>query len=202
MPNADTFDIPPIGDLVKRYLRESKVSIDPFARNKRWATYTNDLNPNTAAEWHLDVLDFLKMLIARGVCADLIIFDPPYSLQQTKEVYAGVGRDFTMHDAQNVGRWTEERDLMYELLAAGGVVLTFGWNTIGMGKQHDCEIEEILLVAHGSAHNDTICMAERKIAHQQAMPLFAADDVGWCAACQRTHAAGKHETARAEDETT
>lgn len=27
MPSADTFDVPPIGDFVKRYLRQSKVSI-------------------------------------------------------------------------------------------------------------------------------------------------------------------------------
>lgn len=63
MPSADTFDIAPIGDLVKRYLSQSKISIDPFARNKRWATYTNDLNPITDAEYHMMASDFLKMLV-------------------------------------------------------------------------------------------------------------------------------------------
>lgn len=47
MPNPDTFDCKPLGQIVVRYL--SGVSIDPFARNKRIATYTNDLNPGTAA---------------------------------------------------------------------------------------------------------------------------------------------------------
>jgi hypothetical protein len=56
MPNASTFDIPPIRALVKKYLHQSKVSVDPFARNKRWATYTNDLNPETAAESHAEVV--------------------------------------------------------------------------------------------------------------------------------------------------
>lgn len=36
---------PPIGEMVQRYLKAAKISCDPFARNKRWATYTNDLNP-------------------------------------------------------------------------------------------------------------------------------------------------------------
>lgn len=49
MPNHDTFSVKPIGEFVRRYLDASKVSVDPFARNKQWATYTNDLDPNTSA---------------------------------------------------------------------------------------------------------------------------------------------------------
>lgn len=168
MPSADTFDVPPIGEFVKSYLRNSKVSIDPFSRNKRWATYTNDLNPNTAAEYHMYAVEFLRMLVRRGIRADLVIFDPPYSLRQAQEVYEQFGQ-WTFEDTQNVGRWTEERNLIYKLLNSGGVVLSFGWNSQGMGKHHDCSIEEILIVCHGGAHNDTICMAERKLAHQPAL---------------------------------
>lgn len=166
MPSADTFDVPPIGDFVKKYLRQSKVSIDPFARNKRWATYTNDLNPNTAAEYHLDVLEFLTMLKKRGVVADLWIFDPPYSLEQCKRSYDSIGRAVTMQDTQNWGRWTKEKELINSMSQVGAVVLTFGWNTQGMGLQNLFQIEDILLVCHGTAHNDTICMAERKVAEQ------------------------------------
>jgi len=50
------------------------------------------------------------------------------------------------------------------VLAPNGKVLWFGWNTTGMGKKYGFEIEEILLVCHGSDHNDTICMAERRAA--------------------------------------
>lgn len=50
MPNAETFTVPPIGAFVQRYLAASKVSVDPFARNRSWATYTNDLNPATSAQ--------------------------------------------------------------------------------------------------------------------------------------------------------
>lgn len=79
MPNSSTFDIAPIGSFVRRYLSASKVSVDPYARNKRWATYTNDLDPTTKAEYHLEALDFLQYLIDERVQADLIIIDPPYS---------------------------------------------------------------------------------------------------------------------------
>lgn len=41
-------------------------------------------------------------------------------------------------------------------------------NDFHLGLQNGAKIIEILIVAHGGAHNDTICMAERKISHQPA----------------------------------
>lgn len=169
MPSADTFDVPPIGDFVKRYLRQSKVSIDPFARNKRWATYTNDLNPDTAAEYHLSALDFLCLLEGRGIQADLIIFDPPYTLHQVKQCYESIGLPFLLNDAQQAGVWSQEKEICYQLLATDGIFLHFEYHSNGMGKSRDMRLEELLLVAHGRNHNDTICIAERKLAHQSLL---------------------------------
>lgn len=170
MPSADTFDVPPIGEFVKSYIRKSKVSIDPFARNKRWATYTNDLNPDTAAECHKLARVFLRYLRTKGVKADLIIFDPPYSNRQIQECYQSIGLNQPSFDEfSDMVHWSKEKDLCYDLLSAGGVFLQFGWHSNGMGKGRGMQIEEILLVAHGRAHNDTICMAERKLAHQPKM---------------------------------
>lgn len=45
----------------------------------------------------------------------------------------------------------------------GGIVISFGWNSTGIGKKYGFEKIEILLVAHGSQHNDTIVVVERKI---------------------------------------
>lgn len=169
MPSADTFDIPPIREFVKKYLRDSKVSIDPFARNKRWATYTNDLNPETAAEWHRRAVVFLRWLRMRGVKADLIIFDPPYTLHQVKQCYESIGLPFMLNDAQQAGVWSKEKALCYDLLEPDGVFLHFGYHSNGMGKGRDMHIEEMLIVAHGRNHNDTICTAERKMAHQSIL---------------------------------
>ena len=167
MPTSNTFDCPPIGEFVRSYLRHSKTSLDPFARNCRLATHTNDLNPETSAEFHLDAYDFLLMLRDRGVKVDLAIIDPPYSRQQVKEVYNGIGRHYGLEDSQEHStNWHKERDLIDEILVLQGVVLSFGWNSAGMGLERNYRIEEILLVCHGGAHNDTICVAERKVAHQ------------------------------------
>jgi hypothetical protein len=157
MPNKDTFDAKPIRELVQNYLRVSKTSIDPFARNKSWATYTNDLNPETSAQYHMEAAEFLSSLVSQEVKVDLILFDPPYSLEQCVRSYAGVGRQVTQRDTQVWGRWTEHKDLCNKLLLPEGKFLYFGWNSNGMGKKRGFEIEEILLVAHGSAHPDNYC---------------------------------------------
>lgn len=166
MPSADTFSIQPIEQFVKAYLSQSKVSIDPFARNKRWATYTNDLNSNTAAEHHMDAVEFLKLYSDREIKSDLAIFDPPYSPRQLAECYEQIGRQTTQFDTQSK-TWTLWRDALSKTLTDDAVVLSFGWNTVGMGKERDFEIEEIMIVCHGGMHNDTICMAERKRLNHQ-----------------------------------
>ena len=168
MPNKNTFSVPVIKEFVKHYLRDSKVSIDPFARNKRWATHTNDINPETAAEYHMEAVDFLEMLREQGVMADLIIFDPPYSLEQAKRSYESVGK-WKFEHTQNVGRWGKEKEICYDLLGPGGVFLHFGWHTNGMGKKYSFRKIELLVVAHGGAHHDTLCLAEVKEAHQRRL---------------------------------
>lgn len=167
MPSANTFDIAPIGGLVRWYLSRSKVSVDPFARNKQWATYTNDLNPDTTAQFHMEAAEFLQSLVNKKTVADLVIFDPPYSHRQVKEVYESVGKHFGIKDQQNTGRWTRERELASGLQTHGGIAITCGWNSQGIGVRHGYRAVEILLVCHGSAHNDTIVTVERKVESAQ-----------------------------------
>lgn len=166
MPNSDTFSVPPIGEFVKKYLVNSKVSVDPFARNKEWATYTNDLNPQTSAQYHLDALEFMEGLAEQGVKADLVIFDPPYSPRQLAECYKQVGRKATMQDTQ-AKSWSDWKNAIANIITAKCIVLSFGWNTVGMGKNRGFEIAEILMVCHGGQHNDTICMAETRLPSKQ-----------------------------------
>lgn len=161
MPNADTFSVPPIGAFVQSYLAASKVSIDPFARNKRWATHTNDLNPQTQAEHHMDAEAFLLMLADRGLKADLVIFDPPYSPRQISECYKSIGLEVGMKQTQNAALYARVRNAIPPLLNPGAIVLSFGWNSAGMGVGRGFEIIQLMTVCHGAAHNDTICLAEK-----------------------------------------
>lgn len=159
MPNKDTFSVKPIGEFVQRYLATSTRSVDPFARNKRWTTYTNDIDPSTQADSHMDAEKFLRSF--QQLQFDLVIFDPPYSPRQISECYKGIGMEVGMKETQSALLYKRVRDAIPAILAPGGIVLSFGWSTNGMGVTRDFEILEIMLCAHGGAHNDTICMAER-----------------------------------------
>lgn len=162
MPHSDTFSVKPIGEFVQKYLRNSKISVDPFARNKQWAKYTNDLNPDTSAEYHLEALEFLEGLAEQKVIADLVIFDPPYSPRQLSECYKQVGKKATMQDTQ-AKSWSDWKNAIANITDKNSIVLSFGWNTVGMGAKRGFEIAEILMVCHGGQHNDTICMAETRL---------------------------------------
>lgn len=172
MPNADTFSVRPIGDFVKRYLSNSKVSVDPFSRNKRWATHTNDLNPKTEAEHHMDAEEFLKMLSVKGVLVDLAIFDPPYSPRQISECYKEAGITCGMKETQNAALYSRIKNALIPILSPDAIVLSCGWNSAGMGQKHGFEQIEIKLVCHGGAHNDTICLAEKRNPLSVPQPEF------------------------------
>lgn len=159
MPNRWTFTIPPIAELVRRYVGTGRGWIDPFAGQTSPAEFTNDLNPEAKSESHMDALDFLQGL--RGQYSG-ILFDPPYSYNQMQECYEtiGIGKITSRHATNFYG---DLRDAIAPLIVPGGLALSFGWNSIGMGKTHGFALIEVLLVCHGRAHNDTICTVERKV---------------------------------------
>ena len=159
MPNKNTFEIAPIRSLIGRYL--TGVSVDPFARNGKLATITNDLNTNTTAEYHMQATEFLHMLSDRGVMADVVLLDPPYSPRQISECYKDAGITCGMTDTQNSVLYANVRKAVRKISKTGTIVMSFGWNSCGMGKHF--EMLELLLVAHGGAHNDTICLVEQQL---------------------------------------
>ena len=68
----------------------------------------------------------------------------------------------SLHDTKS-SVWSNWKEEIARVVSPGGIVLSFGWNTVGIGKSRGFEIEDILLVSHGGMHNDTICMKERKL---------------------------------------
>ena len=160
MPNKWTFKVKPIAELLSRYVGDGKDWIDPFAGMNSPAEFTNDLNPEANAKYHLDALDYLKALFGtyRGC-----LFDPPYSPRQVKECYNSIGRHMEQDDALLGYKRGQYKALIAPLIKPGGIFISLGWNTVGMGKSLGFEIAEILLVCHGGAHNDTLVTVERKI---------------------------------------
>ena len=78
MPNSRTFSIKPINSIIERYIgllemeREACLPlceaclplciVDPFARDSKFGTVRNDIDPQYDTEYHLDATEFLKLL--------------------------------------------------------------------------------------------------------------------------------------------
>ncbi len=162
MPSKDTFAMKPIRDLLTRYIQKDMIVVDPFARNSKWGTITNDINEETEAKYHLDALEFLDKMIKKDVLADVVLLDPPYSNRQISECYKAIGRKVTMQDTQNASFMKEVKDRVGKIVKNNGMVICFAWNTSGMGIKRGFKLKEILLVAHGGAHNDSLVTVELK----------------------------------------
>lgn len=166
MPNSNTFDIKPIRELIvntiaKTFNGTNEFWIDPFANKNRLANVTNDIDPEYGAFFCMDALDFLKLFKDNEV--EGVLYDPPYSPRQIAECYHGIGTPVT--SAMTSAKfWSDQKKEISRIVKKDGRVISFSWkNSGGIGKKYGFEIEEILIVAHGGWHNDTICVVERKI---------------------------------------
>ncbi len=161
MPNKHTFGIKPIKELIHRYAGEvNGVIIDPFANKNKIANITNDLDPQYNTDYNLDALDFLKLFDDNSV--DMVLYDPPYSPRQVSECYRALDMTVNMQTTQS-SYWGNQKKEVSRIIKKGGIVITCGWNSGGIGKTNGFEIIEILLVPHGGIHHDTIVTVERKI---------------------------------------
>lgn len=157
MPSAETFTIRPIRDLIERYLTDG-VWVDPFCRDsifKARCVATNDLNPKFKCTHNMDSIDFLMSLPASS--CDGVLFDPPFSPRQVKDAYQGFGPCDTTRRF-----YSDRKREAARVLKVGGVAIVCGWNSLGLGRKHGMEIEEVLMVNHGD-QNDTIVTVCRKV---------------------------------------
>ena len=161
MPNHLTFNIKPINQLLCEVCLPigNKIILDPFSnRNHGFATNYNDINPANYGS-NMDALEWLKDF--DSYTADVVLFDPPYSLRQLKECYEGIGLSLTQEMTQYY--FSDLKKEISRVLKPGGVCVSFGWNTNGIGKKLGFEKEKILIVQHGGVHNDTLVLIEKNL---------------------------------------
>jgi len=146
MPNHRTFEIKPINKFIKENLGLDYVDPFPYPFKK-------------------DAIDFLKGIKTNSISC--LVFDPPYSQYQLKEKYKNLGIYFHNSNDNDQNRritkyWSNCKKEITRIIKPNGKVISFGWNSGGMGKKNGFEIQKILLVNHGAQHNDTICTLETK----------------------------------------
>lgn len=168
MPNANTFTIKPIRNVVRDCCREvgyDAVIVDPFANTSHFGTITNDLNPEFDTDFHMDALEFLRTI--PDEYADLVLYDPPYSITQAAQLYDSYGKEKLETSVSNMAYWANCKDEIQRITKYNGLVLCCGWNSNGIGINRGFTMEKVIVVAHGGSKNDTIVTVERKTKRKQ-----------------------------------
>ena len=163
MQTKDTLRCKEAFSVVRKYLEGKKV-IDPFARDCEFAyPYTNDINPETKAQDHLDVEEYLNYWLgffdestSNDDLFDGAIYDPPFSDRQTKEAYQQTTNLYTLG-----GKILRIERSLGDLIVPGGYVVKFGYNSNFSHKAFECV--EIKLVRYGGSINDMIISVHKKM---------------------------------------
>lgn len=140
MPSHQTFTIKPFKELIEKELGSEY--IDPFPY-----------------PFKQDAIEYLKTIEDNS--ENYLVFDPPYSQRQLREMYDNNG--LSLDNPMNNSYWANCRKEISRIIKKNGKVISFGWNSNGIGKKYGFEITKVVLVAHGSQHNDTIATVEMKI---------------------------------------
>ncbi|RFZ93078.1 hypothetical protein D0C36_15740 [Mucilaginibacter conchicola] len=144
-----TFSVRPIREWVENVC-ESKV-LNLFAGPTKLAVdeLRNDLNPEMPAEHHLDALELLRSY--SGDQFDTILLDPPYAFRKSMELYQGMV----------CSPFRQLKDELVRHLKPGGLVITFGYHSVVMGRTRGFRLEQLAVFSHGGAIHDTLASVER-----------------------------------------
>lgn len=113
----------------------------------------------------MDALEFLKRCESNS--ADLVLYDPPYSISQAAEMYKSYGKEKLKLNVANMRYWKECKDNIARILKMNGRVICCGWNTNGLGKGRGFEMTNIMIISHGGSKNDTLITLEYKVTNCQ-----------------------------------
>jgi hypothetical protein len=125
MPNKNTFKMKPAKDFIYAYLGKTNRTYDPFCGASKIAVFRNDI-----ALTGIDSKDWLESIDDNS--AELVLFDPPYTPRQLKECYNSMG--VSLHDTKP-SVWKIWKNEIARITEPGGVVLSFGNNSMGIGKK-------------------------------------------------------------------
>lgn len=158
-PSHWTFTIPPVRELLEKYVGDGRGWADPYCGRSTLAEWRNDIDPHTRTKYHMEAEKFVKTVVPDGIRGAL--FDPPYSKRQISEHYRAVKKSATWRDTSEQF-YSRTRRPLGDKVGDGGYAISFGWNTTGFGSIAGFKLVEILMVNHSQGHNDTLVTVERK----------------------------------------
>lgn len=159
MPHKWTFRMKTCQKVFSKYVMDGELWVDPFAGVCSPAFLRNDIEGDAGGRdttHQMDGLEFLQSLDTASVQG--VLFDPPYSTEQCL-------RKYTPKFKGTAGRaeyWGKCKDEISRIVEPYGKTISFGWDSMGVGKKRGFEIIEIVLICHGACHRDTIITIDVK----------------------------------------
>ncbi len=136
------------------------LAIDPFARNCNWAyPMTNDINPETRANYNLDAEDFLKIAEAGETRYWIGLLDPPFSDRQSKDKY-GTSNLYAADGA----KMKRIQMSLGRCIHPGGYIIKAGYNTNRPSPAFS--LVEVAMVSLGGNRNDVLFSVWQKTQHE------------------------------------
>lgn len=146
-----TFSVKPIRNWVERSCEAKVLNLFAGPTLLQLDEVRNDLDPGMPAQYHLDAREFLRSW--NGERFDTILLDPPYAMRKSMELYNG----------HICSPFRQLKEGIPRVLRPGGLVITFGYHSVVMGRQRGFATERVALFSHGGAIHDTIAAVERSI---------------------------------------
>ena len=148
--NKYTFLVKPIREWVERNSKRKVLNLFAGKIKLNLDEYRVDADKTMNANWYGDAYEFIKIAVKSKSKFDTIILDPPYAYRKSMEMYNG-------HKAS---RFNMIKNLIPKILNKKGIVITFGYHSVSMGKKRGFIQQKILLMSHGGAIHDTIAVIE------------------------------------------
>lgn len=159
-PKRYTFEQPKLKRYVQGWFDYGNMVLNLFAGKVRLdidspctiREYRVDLSDEFSPDYVGDAYEFVLSAIEKGVKFDVIVLDPPYNLRKSREKY----------DGRYIGSFTKIKNLLPKILEPHGIIITLGYDTVGMSKSRGFKKVGIGVVCHGGDHNDTLVVVEEK----------------------------------------
>ncbi len=150
-PNKYTFQMPLLKQWTEQQCHGRVLNLFAGKTMLNVNEIRNDVDKSMPADYHKDAFQFIEEW--EGELFDTIIFDPPYNLRKSREKYEG----------RFIGNLTKIKNILNKVLNFGGIVISFGYDSTGMGTIRGFKKVAICLVCHFGDHNDTICLVEKYV---------------------------------------
>lgn len=127
-----------------------------------------DINKEmTKIDYIMDSFSFINFWIEeKNDKFDTIILDPPYSLRKAREKYdismKNSNPNVNVHNKKMIGSFTIIKNVISNILAPEGRVLTFGYNSTGLGNARGFKKTKLLLINHFGDYDDTMGIIEEQ----------------------------------------